>query len=263
MRRWNLGFSVAVAALLLAACGSKDATVDNGATTSGPKSSKPKLTELKIEDIEVGSGATAEKGDLVLLEFEGLLADDSIFDSSERGGGYPFAFTLGSGEVIPGWDQGVPGMKVGGKRSLGIPSELGYGKPGSGAQVPPDSDLYFTVKLLDIVKQGQEGDFGVEDVKTGDGPPVKTGDTVSVHYTGTLVNGHKFDSSLDRGQPFEFTVGQSQVIKGWDAGLVGMRKGGVRKLRIPPALAYGRGGQGEIGPNQVLLFEIELVEIKP
>lgn len=109
----------------------------------------------------------------------------------------------------------------------------------------------------------QAGTLQSEDLVVGNGPAVKSGDTVSVHYTGWLSDGSKFDSSLDRNQPFEFTVGQGRVIQGWDQGLVGMQVGGTRKLTIPPNLAYGEQGSGNvIPPNATLVFEIQLLEIR-
>jgi FKBP-type peptidyl-prolyl cis-trans isomerase len=101
------------------------------------------------------------------------------------------------------------------------------------------------------------------DIKTGTGPAVTTGDTVEVHYVGRLEDGKTFDSSKTRGQPFAFAVGRGRVIKGWDAGLVGMRAGGVRRLIIPPEEGYGEKGAGSvIPPNAKLIFEIELVRIQ-
>lgn len=101
-----------------------------------------------------------------------------------------------------------------------------------------------------------------EDTVEGSGPEAKKGDRVLVHYTGTLLDGTKFDSSLDRGTPFEFVVGQGSVIAGWDLGVVGMKKGGKRKLEIPPHLGYGsRGSPPRIGPDATLRFEIEMVDI--
>ncbi|MBP6881057.1 MAG: FKBP-type peptidyl-prolyl cis-trans isomerase [Candidatus Pacebacteria bacterium] len=102
----------------------------------------------------------------------------------------------------------------------------------------------------------------IDDVKFGTGEAVENGDTVAVHYVGTLQSGTEFDNSYKRGKPFEFTVGGGQVIKGWDQGLVGMKVGGQRVLVIPPALAYGERGIGSIPANATLVFSIELVEIK-
>jgi FKBP-type peptidyl-prolyl cis-trans isomerase len=102
----------------------------------------------------------------------------------------------------------------------------------------------------------------IEDIKVGDGVEVKKGDTVSVHYIGTLQDGTEFDNSKKRGQPFEFTVGGGQVIKGWDEGLVGMKVGGSRILVIPAEMAYGERGIGPIPPNATLVFAIELIEVK-
>ena len=103
----------------------------------------------------------------------------------------------------------------------------------------------------------------IEDVKVGTGPAVKSGDTVSVHYVGQLADGKTFDSSKDRGQPFELSVGRGMVIKGWDVGLVGMQVGGVRRLVIPPDEAYGRrGAPPTIPPSATLHLEVELIQIK-
>jgi FKBP-type peptidyl-prolyl cis-trans isomerase FkpA len=104
----------------------------------------------------------------------------------------------------------------------------------------------------------------VVDEAVGKGPEAKVGDTVRVHYTGTLMNGTKFDSSRDRGTPFDFAIGTSAVIKGWDQGVVGMKVGGKRKLVIPQDLAYGEDGRPpEIPPKAGLKFDIELLEINP
>ncbi len=101
-----------------------------------------------------------------------------------------------------------------------------------------------------------------EDVKLGEGNAAQAGQTVSVHYTGWLTDGKKFDSSKDRGQPFSFDLGKRRVIAGWDEGVAGMQVGGVRKLTIPPQLGYGTRGAGKvIPPDATLVFEVELLKI--
>ena len=103
----------------------------------------------------------------------------------------------------------------------------------------------------------------IVDSKTGSGAEATPGRTVTVHYTGTLMDGSKFDSSRDRNEPFSFKLGARDVIPGWDEGVKGMRVGGVRQLTIPPAMAYGtRGAPGVIPPNAALKFDIELLDVK-
>ncbi len=110
--------------------------------------------------------------------------------------------------------------------------------------------------------QNTPTDLKIEDIKVGDGAEAKTGNTVSVNYMGTLVNGTKFDSSYERGTPFDFTLGQGQVIQGWDKGILGMKVGGKRKLTIPSELAYGSQSVGSIPANSTLVFEVELLGVK-
>jgi FKBP-type peptidyl-prolyl cis-trans isomerase len=105
------------------------------------------------------------------------------------------------------------------------------------------------------------------DTKAGDGTTARSGNKVSVHYTGWLsdngAKGKKFDSSVDRGQPFQFTLGAKQVIAGWDEGVAGMKVGGKRTLTIPPELGYGaRGAPGAIPPNAALIFDVELLQVQ-
>ena len=101
-----------------------------------------------------------------------------------------------------------------------------------------------------------------EEVRPGTGATARAGQDVAVHYTGWLLDGSKFDSSHDRGQPFTFGLGRGQVIAGWDEGVEGMQVGGMRKLTIPPQLGYGEfGAGGVIPPNATLVFEVELIDV--
>jgi len=103
----------------------------------------------------------------------------------------------------------------------------------------------------------------IEDIVVGQGAEAQAGQKVSVHYTGTLTDGTKFDSSHDRGQPFDFPLGAGRVIKGWDEGVAGMKVGGKRKLTIEPEKAYGERGFGNvIPPNSTLIFEVELLDVQ-
>jgi len=142
----------------LAACGGGDETGDAGATspeeTAAPPEdcpTEPTTTDagLKIQEIECGDGEEAQKGDTLEVHYEGRLEDGTKFDAS-RDHGSTFEFLLGAGQVIQGWDEGLVGMKIGGKRELTIPPELGYGAAGSPPVIPPNATLVFEVELVDI-----------------------------------------------------------------------------------------------------------------
>jgi len=227
---------------------------------------------LKYFDLEIGEGAVVESGSRVSVHYTGWLEDNTVFDSSI--GRDPFFVEVDAGQVIAGWDEGLQGMQVGGIRQLVIPPELAYGENGSGS-IPPDSTLVFEVKLVKIAEDPPEApqpvgeedytvtDSGLKyvDFEVGTGAAVENGTQVSVEYTGWLEGGTRFDSSIGR-EPFSFVVGQRQVIAGWDEGLLGMQVGGKRQLVIPPELGYGDTGSGPIPGNAVLIFEVEIIDVR-
>jgi FKBP-type peptidyl-prolyl cis-trans isomerase FkpA len=162
MKLPRFSFLAAASLALAAACGSPDAVDDRAAGAAGTEVERtyaPQLgvnleqmqrTEsgLYIQDVAQGTGDTAQAGDLVAVHYTGWLPDGQEFDSSR--GREPFEFALGQGMVIPGWDEGVAGMREGGQRRLVIPSDLAYGPRGAGGVIPPNATLVFDVELLDV-----------------------------------------------------------------------------------------------------------------
>lgn len=233
---------------------------------------------LKYEITEKGTGEQPQTGDKVTVHYTGFLTDSAKtkFDSSiDRG--QPFTFKLGNGQVIKGWDEGIALLSVGDKAILSIPSDLAYGERGAGSVIPPNSDLIFEVELISFETPKPIVPFDVAGkdtittesglkyiiVNEGEGVNPYASQFVSVDYTGYLLDGTIFDSSIDRGEPIAFPVGKGQVIKGWDEGLMLLNTGAKARLIIPSELAYGeQGAVGIIPPNATLIFDVELLEIR-
>lgn len=236
-------------------------------------------TGIKIEDLVVGTGPGAGNGSKIKVHYTGYLTNGAVFDSSIPRG-RPYTLDLGKGRVIKGWDEGIQGMRAGGKRRLTIPPEMAYGKRGKG-KIPADSTLVFTLDLVGIAaplpdpqplsvfagtpvaRDQRPNGLVLIDYKQGTGTIARKGDTVQVHYRGTLKDGTEFDSSYTKKRPLEFRVGVGRVIKGWDEGIAGMRVGGVRTMEIPAALGYGERGKGKIPANADLTFNVELMSVTP
>lgn len=283
-------FFVLWASLVLAAACSGDAAAPAVQLAATPASTLPitstntqtqegktmkTASGLEYSEIVAGSGPAPKAGDIVSVNYTGTLTNGVVFDSSYKRN-KPFQFPLGQGQVIPGWDEGIALMKTGGKARLTIPPNLGYGARGAGGVIPPNATLIFDVELVGVTAGApaaptkvNEADYvttasGLKyhDFVVGNGAQPQKGQQVVVHYTGWLLNGAKFDSSLDRGEPLPFNIGTGQVIAGWDEGVLSMKVGGKRQLVIPPNLGYGAQGAGGVIPaNATLVFEVELLEV--
>ncbi|HRW11074.1 MAG TPA: FKBP-type peptidyl-prolyl cis-trans isomerase [Caldilineaceae bacterium] len=286
MKKAWIGGLLVLVALLLLACGpeqdSTTSTADaasDAASTTNETQGDTMLTDsgLQYMEVQAGTGPAPQAGDIVSVHYTGTLTNGVVFDSSYQRN-EPLTFPLGVGMVIPGWDEGIGLMQKGGKAQLTIPPELGYGERGAGGVIPPNATLIFDVELVDVRAGAPaepsavaEGDYTTmptglkyHDFVVGEGATATSGKSVTVHYTGWLLDGDKFDSSLDRGEPFSFVIDGQQVIRGWDEGVAGMKVGGKRQLVIPPELGYGsRGaGGGVIPPNATLVFEVELLAVQ-
>lgn len=243
---------------------------------------------VKYRDLREGQGDACPPGAKVKIHYTGWLTDGTVFDSSKDRGS-PADFELEG--LIQGWQIGIPGMKPGGIRKLVIAPDKAYGNQMKG-KIPPNSTLIFEVELLEAsgprprrspapdlnrlfdntapnaedsaMKAIGTSGLKYRDLKEGDGAIVRPGATVLVDYIGWRFSDNKmFDSSWkDGGRPFTASLAGG-VIRGWGEGLVGMKVGGIRKLVIPPELAYGaRGAGSDIPPNATLVFEVELLAIK-
>lgn len=245
---------------------------------------------LQYLDDSLGTGKTVMKDELVTIHFSGWYISDTtnlfsdwstnelkkktmIGNSKSRN--QPVKFVLGANTFIKGVDEGIIGMKIGGKRTIIVPSELAYGPEGIGP-IPPNSDLKLVIELLDakervIVKMWDVDSTKLKTTKSGlkyaiisegEGEYADSGKVVTVHYSGFLTDSTKFDSSVERDDPFSFLLGAGQVIPGWEEGLKLMKKGGKARFVVPPELGYGGINVGTIPPNSTLIFDVELIDVQ-
>ncbi len=228
-----------------------------------------------------GEGEAPGEGDKLTMNLKFSLADGTVIDDSSKNKD-PLVIPVGEDLRIDGLTEGLAGMKKGEHRTLVIPHKLGFGDAGAGADIPPFATLIFQLEVIDVKsdknlievliaklkKDHPKSELvttksGLRYVvtKAGAGAKVGNGKKIKAHYTGRLLDGTEFDSSVKRGVPFEFVVGTGQVIKGWDEALSDMTKGEKRTLIIPHALAYGeRGRPPVIPPAATLVFDVELVD---
>jgi|GEM_PF-2334194 len=236
-------------------------TVTHGAAA---QAAQDKVT--KKDDV-VGTGPVVQNGDILTIDYTGTLKDGTAFDTSI--GRQPFQFFYNVGQVIKGMDQGIAGMKEGGKREITIPPSLGYGSAG-GDKIPPNSTLHFVVTLKKIEPKVQT------DVLTkGTGPNVKFGDTVWIFFTGGVKGSPPIFDSRDKNKdPVPVGIGETHLPIGLSAGIMGMQQGEKRHMFIPPSLAFkdkgipqqddgGHKAGSIVPPNSWMEFTVELIKIDP
>lgn len=245
---------------------------------------------VKYSEVKVGTGAEAKNGDLVEIHFKGWMIKDSSdlfsdwsLDSTKKADliadsyamNQPMKFVLGTDSFIKGSEEGMVGMKAGGQRTIIIPSNCAYGPEGMGP-IPPNTSIRVLVELVSAKEAVSAKMWDVDStlfkttasglkyaiIKEGEGELVAKEKQVTVHYSGFLLDGTKFDSSVERDEPFTFVAGVGQVIPGWDEGVQLMKKGSKARFIIPSNLAYGDRDLGKIPPNSALIFDVELLDIK-
>ena len=232
---------------------------------------KPTSSGLIIIDEIIGTGNKPEIGNTVHINYTGMLEDGTQFDNSNNK--KTIRFSIGRGKVMKGWDEGIASMRIGGKRRLIVPPELGYGSKGAGKTIPKNATLIFDIELIDINDElliSTQNKEKVEIIKPsglkmtihkeGIGEHPKRGQRIVVHYAGELLDGTPFESSYESRKPFIFTLGLGEVIPAFEEAFSEMKKGGVRTLQVPPHLGYGDRVLEKIPKYSTLIYKVELID---
>jgi peptidylprolyl isomerase len=252
-----------VAILSLTACGGGGG--GSGGSNDTVAASSP--AAFSVNDTVNGTGTQATTlGNTVTLNYTVWLYSETAADKKGKqvDTGTGFSFVLGGNAVIAGLEKGVTGMKVGGKRTVLIPTSLAYGTAGYGA-VPPNSGLVFEVELTKVAPPASNPTtLTMTDTVVGTGTEAATGKNVTVTYTGWLYSesaANKKGTQFDAGS-LSFVLGSRQVIAGFDLGVTGMKVGGKRTVVIPYTLGYGSTANGSIPANSGLVFDVQVTNVQ-
>jgi peptidylprolyl isomerase len=288
---------------LLAACGDNNATSDSPTATTAATAAtgdsaagtgvpvttpdaipKPEVklpaeipTELVITDITEGTGEAAVSGDTLIVHYVGVRSVDGAEFDNNFDTGEPFSVTVGVAQVIKGWDEGLIGMKQGGRRQLDIPAEMAYGdQPPSTDVIQPGDALSFVIDLVGIIPKSDpadkpdisipatpnQTDQTFTDLIVGDGPGIEAGQTIAIQLLAfSAADGKLLDSSWETGAPLTFVPGGGQSLDFLDEAVAGMKVGGRRQVDIPFAAAFGPEGNPDLGlpASTDLIMVIDLV----
>lgn len=240
-----------------------------------PKGAPPR--DLVVEDLRIGWGVEAKPGDVLVTKLVARFVGGRKLESSWTDSARPFTFRLGADQANPGWERGIPGMRVGGRRMLIVPPDEGsrFGSVGEGQ---PKDTLVYVVELISIIppellKRSEPkvavphsqppSELVVRDLIKGSGPAARNGDALTVEYVGVHYDGKSFTNSWKRAKPFRFELGAEEPLTnpGWEEGLRGMRVGERRELIIPPKLLFPGGAPPGSHPSDSLVYVVDLFGI--
>jgi peptidylprolyl isomerase len=227
-------------------------------------------TELVVTDLEEGTGDAAASGDTVVVHYVGVRSEDGTEFDNSYDTGQPFSVNLGAGGVIQGWDEGLVGIKAGGRRQLDIPAELAYGDSGAGEIIQPGDALTFVIDAVAVIPAADASDapdvsvapaenvaeVEVEDLVEGDGAEIEIGNTLAVHVLGFRADtGEQILSTWENGQPDLITYEPNGLIPALFDAFAGMKAGGRRMVTLPYEASFGTEGNEQLG----LPAEVDLV----
>jgi FKBP-type peptidyl-prolyl cis-trans isomerase len=263
-------------------------TIKNYLEQKGMLDSAKLLDNIYMIWLERGKGHKVQNDLKLTMHYKGWLLDGKLIDNSYQRK-QPINFVIGNGEVIEGWDLAAKHMREGDSVRIFIPSAYAYGEKGAGYVIPPNAILQFDMKLLDVYDEiirarddkkqiiqyikdhGINANYTSSGVlysikEPGEGDFIRDGQQVTIHYTGRIITGQIFETTyntnIDKNEPFTFTLGKGQVIKGWEIGFKKFRKGTIATLFIPSLLAYGEKGTDDVPPDAILIYEIEVIDVK-
>jgi len=274
--------SISVLAFAMPNKGKKDPPPTDGVPRkwTSKKVKKPKTVVLpcgiEYTVTHAGNGPLPKPGDRVRTLYVGKLMNDTVFDASYLHNNFVLMFHPGRGnEVIAGWDTVFKYLHAGDKAIMKLPAKYGYGAQ-AGRGIPANSDLKFEVEVIDVLEKPTPWNSkGKDTITTPSGLKIvmfeshpdsalpKKGQTVTVDYSGFLLNGSMFDSSVDRGQPYSYAVGIAPMIAGWAEAINLLHEGEKAQIIVPYQLAYGANGRPPIIPGKSdLIFDMHLIDIK-
>ncbi len=261
MKTKHLLIAAFTAMLALAGCGGGGGG-SSGSTAAATVYDAPALVKT---DTVVGTGTEAAAGSVVTVGYTAWLYDSTKadFKGAQIDTGSAYTVQLITSATVAGWVQGVPGMKVGGKRTLILPSSLGYGASGYGS-VPANSGLVFDITLTAVTPVYEAPALLKVDTVVGTGAEAAVGKSITVNYTLWLYDATKIDykgTQVGSGTAFTATLASTSLIEGWVQGLPGTKVGGKRTLVVPSSLGYGSAGSGAIPGSSGLVFDIELTAV--